>query len=506
MTVFMAMAMAMATVMGLAGSGSASAATGAGRMLSDQRIAPAKPAAGPYLAVLNHLSGEIASDIGHPLSPTISVVVNSTQQLGAGTLAYADAQSTSGNPDAPATKCVVAINPSLYHAQETALTNFVLAHEVFHCFEAMDFPTVAAFGHAPDWLVEGEAEWVGDTIAPREDTWWNSYLEDPETSLFSRSYNAVGFYALMSASGDDTWHLLDPMLRASGNAAAYAVASTPTLDLDWASSLTRQSGFGAGWDATGPGITDARYNPDTTIVKNRTILRATVAPYTNAVIKFNPAADVVDVSGGTVNSRLHEADGDTVNNPDNEYCVHQCDQCPEMQAMPKLESGTNWLTVTGNTGGATYSVAGKKAQCSESCMVGSWTATSMVVTADGGQYYGGAGTIVVISLDGLATANFTPGQPFQILKFDGTETAVYTFPANPKETSGKILVGNYNISQTVIEVNDKPHGMLQPGPGSGTFDCMGTTGLTLNFPAGFDGLTYTLVRNGPPPETQATTP
>jgi hypothetical protein len=400
--VLLALSAALIALVGAAGS--AGAASPGGRLDTVARVAPAKPAAAPYLATLNHLSGEIAGDIGHPLSLTISVVVNSTQHEGATTEAYADAQSTSGNPDALATKCVMSINPLLYHSQEIALTNFVLAHELFHCFEAMDYPTVAAFGHAPNWLVEGEAEWVGDTIAPREDTWWDSYLKNPTTPLFSRSYNAVGFYALMSASGDDTWHLLDPMLKASGNAAAYAVASNPTLDLYWASSLTRQPGFGDGWDATGPGITDATYTPSTTDLKQGKVLTDHVAPYTNAVVKFKPSADVVDVAGGTVNSRMHEAGGDTVNNPEQEYCVHQCDQCPEMSSMPRLESGISWLTVTGNTAGATYSLAGKPAQCSESCLVGDWTATSMVVDAAGGQYPGGAGTEVTILPNGTATA------------------------------------------------------------------------------------------------------
>ncbi|MGP0032300.1 MAG: hypothetical protein ACLPVF_17570 [Acidimicrobiales bacterium] len=78
---------------------------------------------------------------------------------------------------------------------------------------------------------------------------------------------------------------------------------------------------------------------------------------------------------------------------------------------------------------------------------------------------------------------------------------MYGFPSNPKETSGTISVGDYDVSQTVIEVNGQPHGMLQPGPASGTFDCLGTTGLTLSFPDGANGLTYTLV----PPGTPATT-
>jgi hypothetical protein len=71
---------------------------------------------------------------------------------------------------------------------------------------------------------------------------------------------------------------------------------------------------------------------------------------------------------------------------------------------------------------------------------------------------------------------------------------VYGLPTNTKETSGAISVTDYNVSQTVIEVDGMPHGMLQVGPASGTFNCIGTTGLDLNFPAGANSLSYTLVR------------
>lgn len=500
LTIFAALSAAAVVLAGFANGISSSPPA---QLLAYHRIAPSKPAAGPYLALMQNLSGEIASHIGHPLSLKISVVFNSTQQLGSTTEAYADAQSTSGSQDAPATKCVVSINPTLYHARETALVKFVLAHEMFHCFEAMDYPTVAAFGRAPDWLIEGEAEWVGDTLAPREDTWWDSYLSDPKTSLFSRSYNAIGFYSLMTQSGDDTWHLLDPMLKAGGNAAAYAVAANSTLELDWASSLARQSSFGEGWDANGPGITDEKYNPATEIVSNGKTLTAKVAPYTNALIKFNPSADVIEISPGTKNSRLHESTGSNLTDPDDDFCVHECDECPEMKMLPKLESGTNWLAVTGSSSGATYSVAGKKAMCNESCMVGNWMVTDMTVTAAGQNYSGGAGTEVDIALGGEARADFTPGAPIGALKFNGIETAQYGFPSNPAVTTGTISVSNYDVAGTEISVDGHSHGSVDPGPSSGTFDCTGTTGLTLDFPAGSNGLEYTMVRSG---DTATTTP
>jgi hypothetical protein len=473
--------------------GTAAAASPASRLDTTDRLAPALPPSGPYLATLKNISGEIASDIGHPLNLTLSVVINPTQKEGAKTDAYAAPEDASGGQDGPATQCVMYVNPLLYKAKNTAYVKLVLAHEVFHCFEAMDYPNIEAWSHAPAWLIEGESEWVGATIEPAEDTWWTKYLTDLKTPLFSQTYDAIGFYSLMQASGDDTWHLLDPMLRAGSSAAAYALASNTTLDLDWASSFARQSSFGTGWDASGPGITDARYNPDASILRNGTDLTAKVAPYANALIKFNPSSDVVDIAPGTINSRMHEANGDTVNNPDNTYCVHDCDQCPEMKSFPKLVTGTDWLSVTGNTAGATYSVMGKKAMCNGSCMIGNWMVTSMTLTTAGGSFIGGQGTEVDIAAGGATMIDFTPGAPLGAAKFSGVETSQFVFPGNPAETSGTFSVGSYNTSGADIDVAGRSQ-QLMPGPSGGTFTCTGTTGLALQFIAADNQLDYTMVR------------
>ena len=130
------------------------------------------PPPGPYLAQAEHYSSEIAARIGHPLLLSLSVVVNATDVKVGGkkVLAYADAENGSGQGDTGiATRCVIHINPANYNQKNTADFNETLAHEVFHCFEAMDYPSPVAFGNAPNWLVEGAAEWVGETLEPSTD-------------------------------------------------------------------------------------------------------------------------------------------------------------------------------------------------------------------------------------------------------------------------------------------------------------------------------------------------
>jgi len=110
------------------------------------------------------------------------VVVNATDVKigGKKVLAYADAENGSGQGDTgSATRCVIHINPADYNPKNTAYFNERLAHEVSHCYDAMDYPSLVAFGNAPNRLVEGAAEWVGETLEPSTDGFWDAYLTAP---------------------------------------------------------------------------------------------------------------------------------------------------------------------------------------------------------------------------------------------------------------------------------------------------------------------------------------
>ena len=465
---------------------------------SQNRLAPALPASGPYLAQLKHYSTEIASHIGHPLSLSLAVTVNSTQQEGAKVEAYALATDNSGGSSGAPARCTIHVNPLLYKSSDTAEANLAFAHEVFHCFEAMDYPTIAAFAAAPDWLIEGEAEWVGDALAPGSDAWWDGYLTKIKTPLFSRSYDAVGFYALVNQSGQDTWHLLDPMLKAGGSAAAYSLAANTTLRQDWGSSFARESDLGKGWAIEGPGITSEKYQPATSALNVGTVLTSTVAPYTNALIKFDPSADVVTVTASTPYSRMHEASGENVINlsgSNSNYCVHDCDKCPEMEAMPKLTAGTTWLAVTGDSAGAKYSVTGGPPMCS--CLLGTWT-----VTQETGFFTGGSGVSwtfmpnnsIAVNYDGSAPVVGPGGTNYT---YSGSATYTTNLPESPPDS------GSYTatpISQAVSAT------YTIPGLGSKTtavtetahntqYTCSGNS-LTLHIVAAGGNFDYTLTRGG----------
>jgi hypothetical protein len=428
----------------MASGASASSSKPSAHLVSDRLVAHSTPAAGPYLAQAEHDSSEIAARIGHPLSLALIVVLNATEIKidGKKVLAYADAQNSGGGGTGVAARCVIHLNPSSYNGKDTSDFNETLAHEVFHCFEAMDFPSLEAFGNAPHWLVEGAAEWVGETLRPSTDGFWFAYLTIPQLPLFSRAYSAIGFYALMTSSGEDTWHLLDPMLKASSSSAAYALAANAKLREDWASSLARQPGFGDGWDASGPGIPDDKYDPSTTILRSGTSLAASVKPYTNALIKFTSAANVVTITVTSPYNRMHEANGTEVDNlaGTTEYCAKECGKCPQMTEMRKLDPGTTWLAVTGDSTGASYSVTGAGAMCDAACMVGNWKVVNQALSPNPHGESGGAGTTWIISPQGGLDINYAGSAPVRTdqgsFTVTGNGVESVQVPTDPAATSG----------------------------------------------------------------------
>jgi hypothetical protein len=491
--VLIAVASAGALLIGLSAVGPAPSAQAAYR--------PASPTPGShsaYLAEVKADASEIASHIGHSLSLPLSVVVNTTQKYGTSP-AYTFVYDGGGGMTGPPARCTAYINPN-FTKEDAEYQKLALVHEVFHCFEALDYPTLSAYYAAPAWLIEGEAEWVGATLAPTSLPVWDDYLTDPDTSLFDRSYDAIGFYAHMTNSGEDTWHLLDAMLKAGGSAAAYSVAADKEVRLTWASSLARQSGFGKGWQTTGPGITSATYHPTLETVGVGTKISDTVGAYTNALVEFKtqPGTDIVDIAVSTPYSRLHTANGteydDVTKVP--AFCLQDCDKCPQVQALPRMTAGTNWLAVTGDATGATYTVAGAMATCA-ACLVGNWTVTNLsLITNPGGTHSGGAGTEVDIAPDGDATGNFTPGAPLVggggSVKFSGTIVDHYGFPPDTTARSGS-FTSTPVLDQGTISLDGSPPRAITPETESGSYSCVGT-GLTLTFTGGGSGeLVYTLV-------------
>ena len=179
-------------------------------------------------------------------------------------LAYTSPGFGFGNHFSPA-RCVIHVNPALLPTLGDPELKTSLTHEMFHCYQAAkasDANEWTSTKTAKPWLIEGSAEWVGETVGGSTSLgldWWAQYLRTPEKKLFERGYDAVGFYVHMREKQIDPWLHFDKMMYAS-NAEAYDEAVKDARDAfadTWASGHTRLRPLGQAWDATGPWTTDA---------------------------------------------------------------------------------------------------------------------------------------------------------------------------------------------------------------------------------------------------------
>jgi hypothetical protein len=159
-------------------------------------------------------------------------------------------QGTSGTP----TTCRIRFT-TFGIAQDAAYKREIAAHEVFHCFQ------FAWRGYAlPDaWITEGTAEWVADTVAPAplsDDGWPLEYIDTSNSPLFSRAYDAIGFWGHVQDSEPDLWTRLRSVVLANSNNAAYqaAVPDQDTFLDGWGTSVFRVGSQGVTpvWQMTSP--------------------------------------------------------------------------------------------------------------------------------------------------------------------------------------------------------------------------------------------------------------
>ncbi|HTW08943.1 MAG TPA: hypothetical protein VME46_15620 [Acidimicrobiales bacterium] len=441
------------------------------------------PASGPYFAELKADETIIAGHIGHSMDLAVSAVVSPVQVPGKGpgtALAFTTPYDSRGGFTGRPTKCVVTLEPALWREHPTAsVTADTLMHEMFHCFQATDYSTPDAFFAAPDWLIEGSAEWVGQTLSPDTEnccTAWVRYLTNIATPLFSRSYDAIGFYAHMEETGTDPWGKFDAMFKAPTSATAYAVATDAEFKLTWASSLLRRPAFGDGWDTTGPSIPqDAHYVPTVHVLAVGESLSGKVAPYTNAILGVASTANALQFTATTRYSRLHDSgdhDIDGVQGPGDTFCLNNCDEDTVLEALPRLHPGEVWLAVTGDTAGARYAV---EALSETPCLLGDWVTTRWIWDTAQGKEEGLAGVHITVTPD-LGTIDYDGSQPIDEIRFMGTESIALHYSQSLTATSG-ILAATRTSSHITVSLDGGKPVSADQNPFShvtGTWACSGS--------------------------------
>lgn len=233
--------------------------------------------------------------------------------------------SSSGSEETGAKITIFGISRS----KGEAVYKGVIAHEVFHVFEARLAGTEAADAALPAWLVEGAADWVASYLVAGSSLlrgFWKEYLDSPTTELFKRSYDAIGFFGHMYSSGISPWKRFKAMFTAGSSSAAWSAAvggQTGYLDSE-ASSFFRESRLGGEWEQTGsnvPSAGEARAKPvAVTVPTTGKPVPLTAKPYADGIYDVSiasssptPSKPAVEVVLSRGNARIAATAGGHLN-------------------------------------------------------------------------------------------------------------------------------------------------------------------------------------------------
>ena len=233
---------------------------------------------------------------------------------------------------------------------------FVLAHEVFHCFQdSIMTPEVALDkNNRRLWLIEGMADWAALTVKPLPygvlDE-YGRYLETPEKPLFERVYDAAGFFGHLEDSTGDLWPRIPGILQqltSPGNVSA-AGADTSTFLNSWSASTYNEPDLGFDWTMTLPLLIPKDVMPSTVPIFQDTSVKA--EPYTFARFEIDPdfvPANLpllhLEIAGS---ARLKNDSIDTTILNDAYFCLREKCECPKGEegtpppAPPLGEDATN---------------------------------------------------------------------------------------------------------------------------------------------------------------------
>ncbi len=126
--------------------------------------------------------------------------------------------------------------------------------------------------YIPKWVEEGGADWLAamaiEEIGETPDgANYDDWLDSPQTDLFARAYDGVGFFAMLQQAGVDTWSRYREMMTAvitqKKRVAEFltALGGVPKIFYDrWGPGFTRDDLLGPAFDLAGPGLpaTDRR--------------------------------------------------------------------------------------------------------------------------------------------------------------------------------------------------------------------------------------------------------
>ena len=463
-------------------------------------------------ALITQDLNKLADKLGRPLGIPVELRVAADFVDGDGAM-FADPVDANGGWAGTPVKCVVTIGKlgldvakQINGGVASAELESFIAHELFHCY-SFTVGNPAAIPSRPAWVMEGMAEWAGETISGGSTVSnWALWLMAPGTALFDRTYAGIGFWAHLDENSVGLWPFALDIVAASdaGSAAAYEAAvgiATPAMLPTWGPGYFRDPSYAPAWDQSGAGI------PQITPVPlffgdlgsgDRSILEA--KPLGGATYKVNFTAEVITVSSAS-SGMVQYPDGVVATLPDQGADV-LCTEpsgcgCPEdspgagtifRQTIP----GEARAGLTGHLAGAQLDLAGWTLEdfCEEPpvpvCLIGEWI--SEEYRAPGQSVIGGLATLrMTIDRTGRGEVVFNPEIPINArmddpglapwvkLVFDGT----YRFMVSRNGTTGEVLGGDASVMHYAyldgqwIPGPESTSLVPQPGAATSTIICEG---------------------------------
>jgi hypothetical protein len=269
--------------------------------------------------------------------------------------------------------------------KDLATIRVTLVHELMHCATAELSPTRKYWTGLPRYFGEGLPDWASQRVGIEwqgsigtEDE-WDSYLENPERSLFTRDYDAAGWWALVEHEGVNLFGLLPQLVASasSGVRGPYEVAKQAaggdTLVGDWGPTLAGHPDFGTRWDLNGPGE-PKRDEPDKGTIDDGT------PPAVDATFdgggdefKVDVEAEIVIVQGPKTGSGYFRDSAGTdhiLTDDVQRFCTEDngC-VCPDGSALdyPTIPKGDAYIGFATDQGAGSAGIIGESADNDVAC-------------------------------------------------------------------------------------------------------------------------------------------